>query len=365
MVAKRQSSTACHDMGNGYPICSPKPTDTWIEGSQYQFVWNYNYPFYVTSSQLDLHLYYRENYAYQEIKKWTNITTTDESFTVTVDSSWFPTSSSTNVTWTMFGYYLPAGMNDTQQLVDVYSMYPRPFNFSVIQIGSPSSANSPKNSNTADSGDSNNSNGSGSLPSWAIAVIAVACVLFAVALAALLWGLLYARRRKQRNKLLPAAAATASRVNGGGMTQPKPLYDGSSIHSSTPIIAAAAGGAAATSSNRNSDSIRNSTAGSSRPYSPDTSPVMSKAAPLSLNNPSADSYRNLLRNTAWQDELRRQQLGDEILQRELNEEGASVRHAEHRPLTVTTEAVPDIESRAVVLESQADSAAASSNNDNS
>lgn len=92
---------------------------------------------------------------------------------------------------------------------------------------------------------------------------------------------------------------------------------------------------------------------------------MSKAAPLSLNNPSADSYRNLLRNTAWQDELRRQQLGDEILQRELNEEGASVRHAEHRPLTVTTEAVPDIESRAVVLESQADSAAASSNNDNS
>lgn len=86
-----------------------------------------------TQSQLDLHLYYRENYAYQEIKKWTNITTTDESFTVTVDSSWFPTSSSTNVTWTMFGYYLPAGMNDTQQLVDVYSMYPRPFNFSVIR----------------------------------------------------------------------------------------------------------------------------------------------------------------------------------------------------------------------------------------
>lgn len=33
----------------------------------------------------------------------------------------------------MFGYYLPAGMNDTQQLVDVYSMYPRPFNFSVIR----------------------------------------------------------------------------------------------------------------------------------------------------------------------------------------------------------------------------------------
>lgn len=87
-------------------------------------------------NQLDLHLYYKENYAYQNTKNWPNLTTRDGQLTVTVDDTWFPTQleGTGNKSWTMFGYYLPAGTNASAELTNVYSMFPRPFNFTVIRM---------------------------------------------------------------------------------------------------------------------------------------------------------------------------------------------------------------------------------------
>ena len=56
---------------------------------------------------------------------------------VQVDDSWFPdlleSGSKQNKTWSMYGLYLPAGMDPSEELSNPESQYPRPFNFSVVR----------------------------------------------------------------------------------------------------------------------------------------------------------------------------------------------------------------------------------------
>lgn len=79
-------------------------------------------------------LYYKQNYAYQAVKNWTNIDRSQGHLTVQVDSSWFPSPpEALNKTWTYYGYYLPVGMDPVAELVNPDSLYPRPFNFSVVR----------------------------------------------------------------------------------------------------------------------------------------------------------------------------------------------------------------------------------------
>ncbi|KAI8342786.1 hypothetical protein BC941DRAFT_148274 [Chlamydoabsidia padenii] len=121
-------------MGNQYPYCSPLTTDTWVNGTTHQFIWNYNYPFYVSSESLDLTMYYIKNYQYTLIKNWTDLTTSNGALTVTVDDTWFPTPSyNGNKTWNLSLFYLPAGMNASIELQNTNSLYPRPYSFSVIR----------------------------------------------------------------------------------------------------------------------------------------------------------------------------------------------------------------------------------------
>ena len=142
-----------------------------------------------------------------------------------------------------------------------------------------------------------------------------------------------------------AAAIAAARQNQNQPHQPPPTTgggttksDGGSIYSSTPII-----GAAGSHSRDSAASTEGS--GSTRHRA----------------SPPADTFRNLM-YSEWksrmppgeqeeeEEELRRRRLGEALLQRELEEEGAAVKHTDRRPLTV---APPEaLESKAVVLERQ-------------
>ncbi|KAI9020204.1 hypothetical protein CLU79DRAFT_223112 [Phycomyces nitens] len=133
---KRQDidPSACAEKGNEFTVCSPLATDSWYNGSTYNFVWNYNQPFYVPSKSISLYLYYKYNFAYTQIKEWTYMDTSDGEMSVQVDDTWFPDklpAGSGNRTWTYFGYLLPADMNATKELITPSSTYPRPFNFTV------------------------------------------------------------------------------------------------------------------------------------------------------------------------------------------------------------------------------------------
>lgn len=82
---------------------------------------------------IDLYMYYRENYEYRPIKNWTDLPRAQGFLDVQVDGTWFPTRSTTNKTWTLYGYYLPSGLDPTAELTNPASQYPRPFNFSVVR----------------------------------------------------------------------------------------------------------------------------------------------------------------------------------------------------------------------------------------
>ncbi|KAI8371504.1 uncharacterized protein BYT42DRAFT_501686, partial [Radiomyces spectabilis] len=126
----------CFDRGNGSPFCSPLSTDTWYQGSTHEFIWNYNHPFYVDVELINLFLYYQENYAFRAVRNWTDIDRAEGSLQVKIDSTWFPTDLSpdtVNRTWTLYGFYLPTELDPTTELVNPYSQYPRPFNFSVVR----------------------------------------------------------------------------------------------------------------------------------------------------------------------------------------------------------------------------------------
>ncbi|CDH48736.1 predicted protein [Lichtheimia corymbifera JMRC:FSU:9682] len=382
MISKRITESECANMGNAYPICAPQTSDTWYQGNEYKFIWNYNFPYFISGqsqadSWLDLHLYFRENYAYQEIFHWDNLPLLDGSLTVTVNESWFPIpTNSPNQTWTLYGYYLPAGTNASQELVNTYSMFPRPFNFTAVQLGDGSSnggSDNQGNSSHADS--SSSSSDSDHLPGWAIAVIVIACVALAAVIAAIFAALWYFRRRRQNanaeavNVSSTAAASSSpppppmsqanisSSNNNNDMgtntaNSSKPAIqgnDGESIYSSTPMMAAVAG--TGMSSVRDSSTTDGSNASRAR------------------TSPPADTFRNLLQHYPdWKavlpgqeedhDEAQRRRLGEALLQRELEEEGAAVKQTDHRALAIQTVAPPHEpqESTAVVLERSPSSA---------
>ncbi|KAI8143718.1 hypothetical protein BJV82DRAFT_668164 [Fennellomyces sp. T-0311] len=341
----------CANMGNNYPTCAPTPSDTWYQGSEYKFIWNSKFPYFITEApldqnQLDLHLYYRENYAYRHITSWSNLPLLTGSLSVTVNNSWFPSPAQegTNQTWTLYAWFLPSGKNATHELVDTYSMFPRPFNWTVVQFYDPNYTNE-NNGNGGDRSGSNSSSndGGGGLPGWAIAVITIACVAFVAAIGALI-AVWYMRRRQKQNQRQPmtmteaAAIAAARHRDPSAPTVPGTMKsDGASIYSNTPIVAAAG------TTSRDSATTDGST--STRPR----------------GSPPADTFRNLM-FSEWksrmpdsssgtdEDELRRRRLGEALLQRELEEEGAAVKHTDRRPMTV---APPEaLESKAVVLERQ-------------
>ncbi|KAG0171327.1 hypothetical protein DFQ28_003861 [Apophysomyces sp. BC1034] len=335
-MEKRQD-IPCQDKGNGFAFCSPLWTDTWYNGSRYEFIWNYN-----NSERLNLFLYYKENFAYRSIKNWTNLTCKDGGLDVTVDNSWFPNQldhGSGNKTWTLYGFYLPTGLDPTVQLVSPDSQFPRPFNFSVVQsayAADGSGGDGRVGEEGVGSGNHQGSDPAAShgalLPGWAIAVVVIGSVaLVATAATLIILAVLRTRRRKRTNKLMPSASnQDMARVdrNHDNLSKPAPLYDGGSIYSTTPMMAAE-GNARFTDPPRLS-ALENSSRPSIAAYA--STSKLSDGAMLT------DTFRAAIQRPEWptheNDEQRRRRLGEELLQQQLAEEGASVKHAERRPTRI-------------------------------
>ncbi|CAO3678686.1 unnamed protein product [Rhizopus stolonifer] len=306
---------ACAKKDNGVSICLPESTDIWINGTNHDFIWKYNNPFYVSSESLNLYLYYIVNYAYVNVKTYKNFTTLTGGSEVTVNDSWFLESSTTSQNLTMYGFLLPSTANVTQELSNPDSQYPRPFNFTVTQLASPqltsntpsistNSNNTNNNNNSTDSNKDttqNTTNSHNTLPGWAIAVIAIASIALICGAAALIWTTVISRRNKKNNKLIPIVVAPGE--EGGKPTNEKILVDNVSMNSQAPILAY-----------RSSESMAMR-----------ESSIASRPTLFSDSN-AIDAFRSSPMYEE-EEEMRRRRLGEALLQKQLEEDGTSVKHA--------------------------------------
>lgn len=78
-------------------------------------------------------MYYYIKYEYIPVKTFSNLNRSIGGFEVTVDDSWFLSKSEKDQNLTIYGYFLPSTLNNTEELTNIYSMYPRPFNFTVTR----------------------------------------------------------------------------------------------------------------------------------------------------------------------------------------------------------------------------------------
>lgn len=180
------------------------------------------------------------------------------------------------------------------------------------------------NNNNSNNNNNNAYSSSSHLPGWAIAVIVIAVIAFICGVAALIWAVLISRRNKRNNKLIPIAGTTGTSGSKGGG------YNGS-INSQTKVTAF-----------RSTDSVPMTTASAGENASSigtlayagyDSSNKLSSTDAVLL----ADTFRNTLGRSVndWnasledqeQEELKRRRLGEVLLQRQLEEDGTSVKHA--------------------------------------
>ncbi|KAI8640327.1 hypothetical protein BD408DRAFT_419899 [Parasitella parasitica] len=359
--ALSDQAKSCSDQGNQYSFCYPLSTDVWTNGSTHDFVWNFNYPFYVGYDSISLYLYYYLKFEYTNVKNFTNLSTKTGGIEVTVDDSWFLTPLEPGEppkNWTMLGFYLPSTLDSAQELASPTSMFPRPFNFTITQFAPPGDsttniANTRNSTNSKSNDKNNNNNGdslsSSALPSWAIAIIVIAVIALICGATALVWAMLISRRNKRNNKLLPAAAAGVGGVGGGsgagdelhdesGNNNEKQLYkDTASFNSQAKMTAFRSTDSVPMSAAENASSVGTlaSRQTYTQPFTPYDNKLSSTDAVL-----LADTFRNTLgRSTAeWnpaasgsgddeQEELKRRRLGEALLQRQLEEDGTSVKHA--------------------------------------
>ncbi|CAO3645937.1 unnamed protein product [Mucor hiemalis] len=282
----------------------------------------------------------------------------------------------------MAGFYLPNGFSPYSEISSPISMFPRPFNFTVTQFATPANGtnNSNNSTNNNPNGNDNNNNGnnhnasnghySTSLPGWAIAVIVLAVIAFICGVAALIWTMLLSRRNRRSNKLIPMIGGNGRAgsnhssnhpdggIVGGSSSHDKKKYphDNASINSQTKVNAYRSTDSVpmtTTSAAENASSIGTLT--SRHAYASPLSPTgyeMSSNNKLSSNDAVflSDTFRNTLGRTAVNDwnttatppppgmgeeiipeeedeEMKRRRLGEALLQRQLEEDGTSVKHA--------------------------------------
>lgn len=247
------------------------------------------------------------------------------------------------------------------------------------------------NSTGVENGQQQNATSSSSskLQPWTIGVIVAACMLFLIAVIALLWIVCYTRRQRKLGNRRSIFLGNAKRSPGsdnhttlaGAVGESKDMppgmqshggYDNrdvSSIHSGTPIM----GGGGASSRRSTTAVENNSTFGSTRgsglrnstdpeknasmissqagrandlgqlPEGRQSNSVLSSTDALMI----ADTFRNLMRKPDWNekddDELemsnteeesdveKQKRIGNELLRQQLAEEGTQVQRIERRP----------------------------------
>ncbi|KAI9497432.1 hypothetical protein BDB00DRAFT_623232 [Zychaea mexicana] len=334
-----------------------------------------------SQNTVNVHLLYMIDDEYTSIKNWTDQALSPGTIVELVDDTWFPSllpDNSANKTWEPYIYVITDGYDYREEIEYDYN-FPAPIQFQLIQNA--------HNSSTSDSGNgdgngnSNSSESSSGLKGWMIAVIVIACVLFVAALAALFWLFRRLRRNKaaaaaggdQRNLIqgnngasqmsspvIPAARPFAgSLTNASSMGGGDARNDMSSIHSSTPIVLHGGSQRTANSPITHSPSSPKSMSDFDK-SSPAVAHIMQQqearqsSSILSSTDAImiADTFRQFMRKPEWNehhdeedeevggafksqhfadsDNEKRKRVGDELLRKELAQEGTSVQQIERR-----------------------------------
>ncbi|KAI9483285.1 MAG: hypothetical protein EXX96DRAFT_477826, partial [Benjaminiella poitrasii] len=115
---------SCGSNGNTETICSPKPEEIWRNGTWYPITWNALHPAYVSSTTLDIYIYFVQNYQNVPIKKLLGISTFRGNIPIFVDDTWRldPTARMYHV----LTYIVPSGIDPENEMGKRNSKYPQP-----------------------------------------------------------------------------------------------------------------------------------------------------------------------------------------------------------------------------------------------
>ncbi|ORY92199.1 hypothetical protein BCR43DRAFT_497956 [Syncephalastrum racemosum] len=364
---KRQAvaSQACAAQPVTQGICSPASTDVWYNGSYHEFTWNYNNAAYTAQDTIDLYLLYENNTGqYEQLKLWANLPRTQGVLVQLIDDSWYPSQlpdNSANKTWKPYAYVLSPGRNyqeEIDKLATSETYFPAPVQFTLIQ-NAHNTTNTTAANPSSEVGDKDTSSG---LKPWMIGVIVAACVVFLALCGAVFW--LF--RKMRRNKAMSAggaetAGAGTAAASAGALaslaaagtsekgSQPNVVTDNrdiSSIHSSTPMVMH--------SGSQRSSPVRDK-AGALMQHAEarQSSSILSSTDALMI----ADTFRQFMRKPEWTEhheeeddglqsqweskqQQQQQQRGDEMLRRQLAEDGTPLQQVQKRSSPLKNDDAP-------------------------
>ncbi|KAI7883104.1 hypothetical protein K492DRAFT_205651 [Lichtheimia hyalospora FSU 10163] len=372
------SPSACINQENAFGMCSPSSNDVWYNSSTYELSWNYNNPAFINGENIiNLYLLYQStNGTFEMVKKWDDIPRLPGSLVTKVDDSWFPTplaDNAPNKTWHPSFFIVTDGYNIQEELQDG-SIFPPPVRFTLIQNAKDTTHPTPPLI-----ADSVSENDPPSLTGWMIAVIVIVSTLLLVALGALVFFCCIRQRHPNNSHDEPSASVPVSSpsqpaINSGligedqttlaqekgisttgvsapAVPRPFSAHDLSSISSLTPITGPRGGGAVSppsASTPPNTSEIQPIAATGATTDPRQSSSVLSSTDAIMI----ADTFRQFMRKPEWKNNRehteeedygddntfkqldeneQRKRLGDELLRKELAEEGTSVYQIERRP----------------------------------
>ncbi|KAL0137900.1 hypothetical protein V8B55DRAFT_1589751 [Mucor lusitanicus] len=268
-TAEANSASMC---GEFWTFCLPLSNTTWIQNNEYQFVWNKNHSFFMNNrdAEFDIHLVTLSTKTERRtIKSWFNLSSTDESLAVNVTDDWFPhtlPNTAPNRTWTMYAFLL--GHDPVEPLSDPTSFKLNADASNTAYVSIQVVQTPPKFVVVSKE----------HFPErWKIALIVVAIVVVIIALCIIIW--LYKNMQKEKKKAAKAKA------------------DAEASPQSTP--------------NNNMNSKMHSS-------------ILSTPDALMI----ADTFRQVMSTSDI--DKHRNQVGEDLLKRQLESEGTSVSEVERR-----------------------------------
>ncbi|KAI9322191.1 hypothetical protein BX666DRAFT_2022700 [Dichotomocladium elegans] len=250
------ASTTCATQRINTGICSPALGETWYNGNFYQVIWNYNHPAYHSEENtINVYLLNRSNNGtFTPIKKWDSVPVAPGTLVVQVDDSWFleplPVYSR-NRTRIAYLYLMKEGRN-IQAEIENSREFPPPVQFRLMHNAMPV----PPSSRMPGTG-RNRESVNPVFHGWTIALLTVACFLFAALVICVVYWLTRGWQRRQEKRLqrqlhdeetkLPLQKETEGKDQAAASTPSQPIGSSITIHRTSAVQLLGTGGNSATS----------------------------------------------------------------------------------------------------------------------
>ncbi|RCH91783.1 hypothetical protein CU097_007166 [Rhizopus azygosporus] len=340
----------CGSNGNTDTICSPKPNDTWKNGTWYPITWNSMYPSYVSAETLDIYVYFIQNYQKIQVKHWSDIDPSVGTFPILVDNSWRLDSG--NQTYDCLVYIIPSHVKPLKEMNNVFSDYPSPIHINLAQVALASSSVSLSATQLGTAASRSVAivtptiqasvtpsavlnKDQHALQPWVISAASLAILAAIGACITLCWAMRHVRR-----KLLVHGEKDQLESSNSKSAEGKESFFNNNASSMTmvnPTIASVISHSQPTKLHETSKCEPSSPLYEMRPHSSvslySKEPLLSSTDALMI----ADTFRQRMRCPEWQqlqlqrqsvseeeqdrEEERRRQLGEELLKKELEAEG--------------------------------------------